>query len=156
MSTADVRRGRGQAVAGALIVLVLVSLPGLGIVAAASTGSVGSIGMNTFRIVNFVTNVAMATGAGWVLRRAYILDPDRRAGEVWSTFYGGLVVVVLGFWLVPLLMVFTLVDSDHSLQQHGPLVFVAWFVLHAAVAGLGLLAARGLLRPAPDDVPLPG
>lgn len=132
-----------------MITLLLVSLPAVGIEAAAATGSVGTIGATWFGTLAALTNVALAIGSGYVVYRARRNHPAMRPGELWSTWFTGLVAVVVGTWFVPVAMLFVLVDSDRALAQRPAGVVLVWLAGYALTALAGLWLMRGLRGSAP-------
>ena len=78
--------------------------------------------------------------------RAYVKEPGRRPGDVWSTWFGGFVCVVLGTWFTPFIILLIFVDSDASLNDQRLIVFLLWAGLHLTAAGIGLAFAHELLH----------
>ncbi len=148
MSTSRKSAVRQGILAGAMTFIVGM-LPTVGILYSASTGSIGSVSAPGFGGIATLVIGAISVGSGTLIAYAYARQPDRRPGEVWSTWYGGFVAFVLGTWLSPFLVLLIFVNSDASLNDRLPAVLAVWTVLHLAFAALALVFARGLLSPAP-------
>lgn len=132
-----------QAVVAAAVLFGLAILPTAGIVAAARSGAVGTLPAGTWFAGPATLLVAtFAVGGGLLVYRA--VERGKRPGTVWSGYVDGLAVVVLGCWLIPFVLLFAFVDSDHSLEERGLGIVVAWFLAHAAVAGAALAVTRRL------------
>ncbi len=131
--------------AGAVTFAVMM-VPTIAIVYAAGTGSVGSVTTFGFGAVAAVVLGSIAAAVGYVVYRAFVVNPERRPGDVWSTWFTGFVVLVVGSWFVPFLVLFVFIDSDHSLADRIGLVYLVWTVAHLAVAGLALRVMRSLWR----------
>lgn len=141
---ASVPRAWAASIIAGVVTFVLIGLPVAAIQAAAATGSVGSIGATRLGILAGLTNLVLAVGSGAMVYRAR--RAGMRPGALWSTWFIGLVVAVVGTWLVPLIMVFTMVDSDHSLAERGWLIALVWVVAYAIVAAVALFPTRHLWR----------
>ena len=137
---------RRQGILAGIVTFTVGMLPTVGILWSASTGSIGSVSTPGFGSVAVVVIGAISAGSGFLVSHAYAIEPDRRPGDVWSTWYGGFVAFVLGTWLSPFLVLLVFVNSDTALTDRLPLVLVVWTLLHLGFAALALLFARGLLR----------
>jgi hypothetical protein len=131
--------------AGAVTFAVMM-VPTIAIVYAAGEGTVGSVSTSGFGGVAAVVLGSIAAAIGYVVHRAFAVDQERRPGDVWSTWFTGFVVLVVGSWFAPFLVVFVFVDSDHSLADRIGLVYLVWTVAHLAVAGLAFRVVRSLWR----------
>jgi len=129
-----------------LVTFVVAIIPSAAIGYAANTGSVGTVSSSRFGGLAIVVIGSIAAGAGYLVRHVYALDPQRRPGEVWSTWFGGFAVLVIGTWFAPFAVLAVFVDSDHALDERIGLAVLLWTAAHLTAAALGLLAARGLLR----------
>lgn len=146
MST-TARSARAQGAVAGVVTFAAAMLPTVAILWSASSGSVGTVNGSGLGLVAAVVIGAVAVGSGRLVLDAYRRRPDRRPGEVWSTWYSGFVAFVLGTWVSPLVVLALFVDSDRALQDRMPLVLTVWTALHLAFAGLGAVLARGLLPP---------
>jgi hypothetical protein len=135
-----------QGILAGIVTFVVGMLPTLGILWSASTGSIGTVSSPGFGAVAVIVIGAISIGSGYLVTRAYAKQPDRRPGDVWSTWYGGFVAFVLGTWISPFLVLLIFVDSDQALSDRLPIVLGVWTLLHLAFAGVALLFAKGLLR----------
>ncbi len=142
-----------QGILAGIVTFVVGMLPTVGILWSASTGSIGSVSTPGFGGVAMLVIGAISVGSGYLVTHAYANQPDRRPGEVWSTWYGGFVGFVLGSWISPFLVLLIFVNSDAALNDRLPAVLAVWTLLHVAFAALGLLFARGLLRGPSTQVP---
>jgi hypothetical protein len=136
-----------QGVLAGGITFLLVALPTAAILYAAQTGSIGTVSTMGFGGLAVVVLGTISGGAGYVVARAYRRDPGRRPGDVWTSWFSGLVTLVLGSWFAPFVVLFVFVDSDHSLAERAPLVFLTWTVAHCAVAVLAAWVAKSLWKP---------
>lgn len=141
------RSARWQGLLAGLITFVVVMIPTAAIVYGAQAGSVGSVSVPGFGGVAVAVLGPISIAAGVVVSSAYRADPNRRPGEVWSTWFSGFMALVIGSWFVPFLILFVFVDSDHSLADRMAAVLVVWTVAHLAVAALAAWVARRLMRP---------
>jgi heme/copper-type cytochrome/quinol oxidase subunit 2 len=96
--------------------------------------------------VSVVVLGSIAAAVGYIVYRAFAVNPERRPGDVWSTWFTGFVVLVVSSWFVPFLVLFVFIDSDHSLADRIGLVYLVWTVAHLAVAGLAFRVMRSLWR----------
>ena len=145
---------RRQGILAGLMTFVVGILPTVAILWSASTGSVGSVSTPGLGGVAAVVIGAISVGSGYLITRAYTTEPDRRPGNVWSSWYGGFVCFIFGTWLSPFLVLFIFVNSDSALNDQLPLVLLVWTLLHLAWAALALILARGLVRrPDPHEEP---
>ena len=142
------RSARRQGITAGLMTFIVAMLPTVGILWSASTGSIGSVNVPGFGAVAAAVIGSIAIGSGYLLAHAYRMEPDRRPGDVWSSWYIGFVAFVVGTWLSPFLILFIFVNSDSALSDQLPLVLAVWTLLHLAFAGLALFSARGLLHAA--------
>jgi hypothetical protein len=135
-----------QGIIAGVVTFVVGMLPTAGILWSASTGSVGSVSTPGFGGVAMLVIGAISVGSGYLVTHAYSKQPNRRPGDVWSTWYGGFVTFVLGTWFTPFLVLFIFVNSDTALNDRLPVVLGVWTALHLAFAALALVFTRGLLR----------
>ena len=143
---------RWQGVLAGLVTFGVVILPSAAIVYGAQTGSVGSVSVSGFGGFAVVVLGAISVATGVVVSRAYRSDPTRRPGEVWSTWFSGFVVLVIGSWVVPFLVLFVFIDSDHALADRMAAVLLVWTIAHLAVAALAGFVMRSLSgTPRPVD-----
>ncbi len=142
----DTRSARRQGILAGIVTFVVGILPTAGILWSASTGSIGSVSTPGLGGVAVVVIGAISVGSGYLVSHAYVREPDRRPGDVWSCWYGGFVGFVLGTWLSPFLVLMVFVNSDAALNDRLPQVLAVWSLLHLGFAALALLLARGLLR----------
>lgn len=143
---------RWQGVLAGLVTFGVVIVPSAAIVYGAQTGSVGSVSVSGFGGSAVVVLGAISIAIGVVVSRAYRSDPNRRPGEVWSTWFSGFVVLVIGSWVVPFLVLFVFIDSDHALADRMAAVLFVWTAAHLAVAALAGLLMKSLSgTPPPVD-----
>ena len=102
--------------------------------------------------------VAIAAFAGYLVNRGLQRvwsEPDRRRpADVWIAFVVFLTILLVGVILIPVIVVFITVDSDHGLSDREALVEVLWYSGHIALVAIAYLAARALYnieRPDPVD-----
>jgi hypothetical protein len=133
-----------QGALAGLITLLVILIPSAAIVYGARAGSIGSVSVSWFGGFAAVTLGAIAVTTGAVVARAYRADPNRRPGEVWSTWFSGFVVLVIGSWFVPFVVLFVFVDSDHALSDRMPAVLLVWTLGHLAAAWLAGRTTRSL------------
>jgi hypothetical protein len=144
VSTTD-RSARLQGATAGVVTFAVGLLPTAAILWSASSGSVGTVHGSGLGLVAVAVIGAVALGSGRLVLDAYRRRPDRRPGEVWSTWYSGFVAFVLGTWASPLLILALFIDSDRALDDRMPLVLAVWAALHLAFAARGAVFARGLL-----------
>lgn len=142
----DTRSARRQGILAGAVTFVVGMLPTVGILWSASTGSIGSVSTPGLGSVAVVVIGAISVASGYLVTHAYVMEPDRRPGDVWSTWYGGFVGFVLGTWLSPFLILMIFVNSDTALADRLPQALTVWSLLHLGFAALALFLARGLLR----------
>ena len=133
-----------QGVLAALVTFLVIVPPTAAIVYGAQAGSIGSVSLSWFGPIAALVLAGIAAVAGTLVSRAYRNKPDRRPGDVWSTWFSGFTVLVVGSWFVPFLVLFVFIDSDHALSDRMLPVMVVWTVGHILVAALANRAARGL------------
>lgn len=143
-----------QGVAAGAVSFLLAILPTAGIYVAASSGSVGTLPIGRwFLMPSALVVAAVSIGSGILVTRALSGPRAHRPGTVWSAYVPALAIVAIGCWLIPFLMIATMVDSDHSLAQRGPAIVAVWVVAHLLVAAAGVGALRRTLRRDPDLTP---
>ena len=142
---------RWQGFLAAVITFAVVIVPTAAIVYGAQAGSVGSVNVGGFGVFAAVVLGAIAGVTGVVVARAYRPYAERRAGEVWSTWFSGFVVLVIGSWFVPFLVLFVFVDSDHALADRMLAVLLVWATAHLAVAALAGWIMRSLMGSLPPS-----
>lgn len=133
-----------QGILAAVVTFVVVMLPTAAIVYGAQAGSMGSVSVSGFGGVAAVVLGTVSIATGILVLRAYRTDPKRRPGEVWSTWFSGFVVLVIGSWFVPFFVLFVFIDSDHALSDRMAVVLIVWTMAHAAVASLAGWMMRSL------------
>ena len=153
MSTTH-RSALWQGIIAGLTTFAVAMVPTIAILYLAGTGSMGSVSTARFGTVAAVVLGGIAIGAGHLVYRAYDIDAARRPGEVWSTWFTGFVVLVVGSWFVPFIVLFVFIDSDHALSDRPVPVYLVWTLATAAFAGLAWWMVRGLRRhpDTPDHV----
>jgi hypothetical protein len=144
------RTGRVIAATTAGIVTLLLTLaPSALIVAAITIGALGEIEYARLGPAATLLFVVVAAGTGYVvngwLRRAWS-EPGRRPADVWIAYVVALTILLVGVILIPILIVFITVDSDHSLSDRAALVEVLWFAGHITLAILSYFIARSLFN----------
>ena len=145
-----------QGIIAGAVTFVVGMLPTVGILWSASTGSIGSVSTPGFGGVAVIVIGAISVGSGYLVTHAYAKEPDRRPGDVWSTWYGGFVAFVLGTWVSPFLVLLIFINSDSALNDRLPQALGVWTLLHVAFAALALVLSRGLWRsPKPPGAPAP-
>ena len=135
-----------QGVLAGSVTLGVVVLPTVAIIYGAQAGSIGSVSFGWFGPIAGVVIAAIAILAGDLVRRAYRTDPTRRPGDVWSTWFSGFTVLVIGSWFVPFIVLFVFIDSDHALSDRMLAVMTVWTLGHLVVAGLAGWVMRSLRR----------
>ena len=143
MSAGDRSSGWQGALAG-LITFLVISIPSAAIVYGAQAGSIGSVSVSWFGAFAVAVLGVIAAATGIVVTRAYRIDPGRRPGEVWSTWFSGFVVLVIGSWFVPFAVLFVFVDSDHALSDRMTAVLAVWTLGHLGAAWLAGRVSRSL------------
>lgn len=138
--------GTRQGIVAGLLTFAVGILPTAGILWSASTGSIGTVSTPGFGGIAALVIGAIAVGSGALIAGAYRRAPNRRPGEVWSTWYGGFVCFVIGTWLVPFLVLLIFVDSDTALGDRLPEVMLVWTLLHLLFAVVALVLVRCLWR----------
>jgi hypothetical protein len=133
-----------QGVLAGLITFLVISMPSAAIVYGARAGSIGSVSVSWFGTVAAVVLGAIAVAAAAVVFRAYRNDPQRRPGEIWSIWFSGFVVLVVGSWFVPFVVLFVFVDSDRALSDRMAAVLAVWTLGHLGVAWLARWMTRSL------------
>jgi hypothetical protein len=140
----DDRASDWQGAIAGLVTFVVISIPSAAIVYGAQAGSIGSVSVSWFGVFAAVILGAIAVVTGAVVTRAYRIDPGRRPGEVWTTWFSGFVVLVIGSWFVPFVVLFVFVDSDHALADRMAAVLLVWTLGHLAAAWLAGWVTRSL------------
>ncbi len=138
------RHGRKAAIA-AVGVFVLASIPTALVLISVYSGSVGTTPRFGLMAMAFLVIAAVAASAGYQLRRGFEIvaaDDHRNPADAWVAYYVGTVIVVIGTFLTPLLMLTALVNSDRSLADSGIWFFFWWTLGHLIIAALALGAAR--------------
>lgn len=148
------RSARWQGILAGVVTLAVVIVPTAAIVYGAQAGSVGSVSVSGFGGIAVAVLGVIAIATGVVVYRAYRADPNRRPGEVWSTWFSGFVVLVIGSWFVPFLVLFVFVDSDHALSDRMVAVMLVWTTAQVALAGIAGWMMRSLMGPPPPSGPV--
>ena len=143
------RAGRLVAAGGAgLITLALTFLPSALLVAIIALGAVGEAEFARLGPLATLGFVAIAVLAAVLvdrgLRRVWSEPARRRPADVGIAFVVFLTILLVGVILLPVLIVFITVDSDHSLADREPLVHVLWFGGHLALVAIAYAASRSL------------
>ena len=148
MST-DGRSSAWQGALAGLVTFLVTAIPSAAIVYGAQAGSIGSVSVSWFGVFAVVILGAIAIATGVVVTRAYRTDPNRRPGEVWSTWFTGFAVLVVGSWFVPFVVLFVFVDSDHALSDRMAAVLAVWTLGHLGAAWLAgrMTRSLGVSRP---------
>lgn len=141
------RSGVWQGALAGAVTFILVMLPTAAILYAAQTGSIGTVGSTGFGGLAVVVLGVISGVGGYAVARAYRMDPTRRPGDIWTSWFSGLVTLVVGSWFAPFLVLFVFVDSDHSLAGRAPLVLMTWTLAHVVVAGLASHTGKALWKP---------
>ncbi|MCP4308363.1 MAG: hypothetical protein GY926_25620 [bacterium] len=135
-----------QGIMAGVVTLAVMMVPTIAILYAAGAGTMGSVSTYGFGAVAAVVLGSIAAAVGYIVYRAFVINEERRAGDVWSTWFTGFVVLVVGSWFAPFIVVFVFIDSDHSLADRIGLVYLVWTVAHLAVTALALRVVRSLWR----------
>jgi uncharacterized membrane protein len=147
----ETRAGR-LALAGAagLVTLMLTLAPSALLVAIIALGAVGDAEFARLGPLATLGFVAIAVFAGYLvdrgLRRVSSEPSRRRPADVGIAFVVFLTILLAGVILIPVLIVFITVDSDHGLSDREPLINVLWFGGHLALTVIAWLAARALFN----------
>ena len=145
MSTSRASAGWQGSLAGAITFAVVI-LPTAAIIYGAQAGSIGSVSLGWFGPVAGAVIAVIAILTGYLGTRAYRTRPTRRPGDVWSTWFSGFTVLVIGSWFVPFIVLFVFIDSDHALSDRMLAVMTVWTLGHLVVAGLAGRVMRSLRR----------
>lgn len=143
--------GRLAAAGGAgLVTLVLTLAPSALLVAIIALGAIGEAEFARLGPLATLGFVAIAVFVGALvdrgLRRVWCEPTRRRPADVWIAFVVALTILLVGVILIPVLIVFITVDSDHALSDRELLVNLLWFGGHLALVVLAWLAARALFN----------
>ncbi len=143
--------GRIVAAAGAgLLTLVLTLAPSALLVAIIALGAVGEAEFARLGPAAILVFVAVAALAGYLVHRGleqvWAKPRTRRPADVWIAFVVFLTILLVGVILIPVLVVFITVDSDHGLSDRELLVTVLWFAGHLGLVAIAGIAARPLLN----------
>jgi hypothetical protein len=140
----DERSSTRQGALAGLVTFFVISIPSAAIIYGARVGSMGSVSVSWFGACAVAVLGAIAVAAGIVVARAYRIDPERRPGEVWSRWFSGFVVLVIGSWFVPFVVLFVFVDSDRALSDRMASVLLVWTLGHLGAAWLAGWMTRSL------------
>jgi hypothetical protein len=155
----ETSRGRIIAASAAGLVTFLVTFfPSALLVAIIALGALGEADYARLGPAAVLGFVAIAVFAGYLVHRGLSLvrsEPGRRRpADVWIAFVVFLTILLVGVILIPVLIVFIAVDSDHGLTERELLVEVLWYSAHLALVALAWMAARSVAntdRPDPLD-----
>lgn len=145
------RAGRLLAAGGAgLVALALTLAPSALLVAIIALGAVGEADFARLGPPATLGFVGIAIFAGVLvdrgLRRVWSEPTRRRPADVGIAFVVFLSILLVGVILLPVLIVFVTVDSDHSLADREALVTVLWFGGHLALVAVAYAASRPLFN----------
>lgn len=145
------RAGRLMAAGGAgLVTLALTFAPSALLVAIIALGAVGEAEFARLGPLATLGFVAIAVLAAVMvdrgLRRVWSEPARRRPADVAIAFVVFLTVLLVGVILLPVLIVFITVDSDHSLADREVLVHGLWFGGHLALVAIAYVASRALFN----------
>ena len=145
------RAGRLVAAGGVgLVTLALTFAPSALLVAIIALGAVGEAEFARLGPPATLTFIAIAVLAAVLvnrgLRRVWSEPTRRRPADVWIAFVVFLTILLVGVIVLPVLIVFITVDSDHSLADREVLVYVLWFGGHLALVAIAYLASRALFN----------
>lgn len=131
-----------QGVLAGLITFLVTMVPTAAIVYGAQSGSIGSVSTSGFGVMAAAVLGLIAVGSGHLVRRSYERRPERRPGDVWTAWFTGFVVMVVGSWFAPFVVLFVFVDSDHALADRAIEVYLVWTLAHVAAAGAAWWLSR--------------
>lgn len=147
----ETHRGRIIAATGAgVLTFLLTALPSALLVAIIALGALGEPEYARLGPSGILGFVAIAVVAGYIVYRGLgrvRSEPDRRRpADVWIAFFVFLTILLVGVVLLPVLIVFITVDSDHGLSDRELLVEVLWYAGHLGLLTLATLAARSVFN----------
>jgi hypothetical protein len=124
-------------------------VPSALIVAVISLGALGEpeyARLGPAAILGFVVIGALA--GSFVYRRLDLAwsDMRRRPADLWIAFAVMAAILFVGVLVIPALIVFITVDSDHGLAERASLVEILWYTLHGGLVVLAFLAGRWLFE----------
>lgn len=138
------------AAAAGLVTLALTLVPSALLVAIIALGALGEPEFARLGPATILMFVAVAALTGYLVHRALDrvwADPrTRRPADVWIAFVAALTILLVGVFLLPVVVVFIAVDSDHGLSEREFLVNALWFAGHVGLAMIAFLAARALFN----------
>lgn len=141
--------------AAGLVTLLLTLAPSALLVAVIALGALGEPGYARLGPAAILGFVGIAILAGYLVHRGLERvwsEPDRRRpADVWIAFVVFLTILLVGVILIPVLIVFIAVDSDHGLADREFLVEVLWYSGHLALVALAWTAARSVANPDRPD-----
>jgi len=157
----ETKRGRTFTATGAGVVTFIVTFfPSALVVAIIALGAIGEAEYARLGPAAILGFVGIAILAGYLVHRGLERvwsEPDRRRpADVWIAFVVFVTILLVGVILIPVLIVFIAVDSDHGLTDREFLVEVLWYSGHLALLALAWMAARSVAntdRPDPLDSP---
>lgn len=139
-----------QSTAAGLGVFVVCVWPVVLIWRAGRSGSVGDVAELRLLGIGLVYSVVLAVLAGRSMHRALTAPRAPGSGRLdpWGAYALGVGVFVLALTAVPAVVWVLLVADEHqSLRSREWRIVAVWVVGHLGAAGLGVAAARTLLRP---------
>ena len=153
------KAGRRVAAIGAgIVTLALTLAPSALLVAIIALGAVGEAEFARLGPMATLAFVAIAVMAAALvdrgLRRVWAEPGRRRPADVAIALVVFLTIMLVGVVLLPVLIVFFTVDSDHSLADREVLVTVMWFAGHLALVAIAYGVSRWLFdvnRPRPES-----
>ena len=145
----ETKTGRLAAAGGAgFVTLVLTLAPSALLVAIIALGAIGEAEFARLGPLATLMFVAIAffaaTSVDRGLRHVWSDPTRRRPADVWIAFVVALTILLVGVILIPILIVFITVDSDHALSDRELLVDLLWLGGHLALVVIAWLAARAL------------
>lgn len=136
--------------AAGLLTLVLTLAPSALLVAIIALGALGEAEFARLGPTAILLFVVVATFAGYLVHRGLeqvsAKPRTRRPADVWIAFVVFLTILLVGVILIPVVVVFITVDSDHGLSDRELLVSVLWLAGHAGLVAIAYLTARALFR----------
>jgi hypothetical protein len=147
----ETRVGRLAAASGAgLVTLMLTLAPSALLVAIIALGAIGEAEFARLGPLATLIFVAIAVFAAFSvdrgLRRVWSDPIRRRPADVWIAFVVALTILLVGAILIPVLIVFVTVDSDHALADRELLVNSLWIGGHVLVVVLAWLGSRSVFN----------
>ncbi|MGI9646935.1 MAG: hypothetical protein ACR2OI_00285 [Acidimicrobiia bacterium] len=147
MTTSSVRGRKYLSVGAAALAMAITAAPSALIVAIIAIGALGEMEYSRLGAPAVVIFLGMAVATGYLvydgLTRAWS-EPGRRPADVWIAFVAALTVLLIGVAVIPVVIVFVAVDSDHSLSDRAFMVELMWLIGHLGAGFIAFLIARWL------------